>query len=155
MFHLHKKKNFFSSPFTGILYPIEDAPDETFASKTMGDGFFVMPSASSVYAPADSTVLYVADTLHAICLTTSDGTEYLLHIGVDTAKLSGQGFSLAAAEGQHVKRGDIILTFDDEYIKNNALSDACMCIFTNLPDGKQLTLTHTGNVDALAEVCTW
>lgn len=155
MFHIFKKKTTFSSPFTGTIHPITEAPDETFSSKMTGDGFFVTPMDNRVYAPADSTVSYIADTKHALCLTTTDGIDYFLHIGIDTVQLQGQGFSVAVREGQTVKKGDVLATFDAAYIRSHAPSDACLCIFTDLPKGTDVTLTKTGNVHALDDVCTF
>lgn len=154
MFHIFKKKYSFASPFSGTIHPITEAPDETFASKMTGDGFFVTPTADTVYAPADSTVSYIADTQHALCLTTADGIDYFIHIGIDTVKLGGQGFTLAVTDGQSVQKGDVLLTFDAEYIRAHAPSDACLCIFTNLHDDASVSLTASGVVQALDDVCT-
>ena len=106
----------FNSPFTGELHPITDAPDEAFAQKMTGDGFFVYPEENTVYAPCDSEVTFVFDTRHAIGLTAADGTEYLLHIGINTVRLQGKGFTVFAESGQHVKKGDRLLTFDKKLI---------------------------------------
>lgn len=155
MFNIFKKSKGFASPFTGTIHAIAEAPDETFSSKTMGDGFFVTPTLGTVYAPADSTVTYIADTHHALCLTTTDGTDYMLHIGINTVQLQGKGFTVNVANSQHVKKGDVVMTFDAAYIRDYAKSDACLCIFTNLPEGKEIHLTATGNVRALDDVCTF
>ncbi len=96
-----------------------------------GDGFFVTPTDGTVYAPEDGTVTFVFDTKHAMGMTTADGVEYLLHIGIDTVKLDGKGFKVFVENGQDVKKGDKLMEFDDEYIKANAPSDACLCIFTD------------------------
>lgn len=143
------EKRYFNSPFTGALHPITEAPDEAFASKMTGDGFFVYPTDNTVYAPEDGTVTFVFDTKHAIGMTTSDGLEYLLHIGIDTVKLNGQGFKVFVENGQDVKKGDKLMEFDDDFIKKNAPSDACLCIFTDLEEGKEVHVTHTGDVNAL------
>lgn len=153
MFHIFKKKHTFSSPFTGTLHPITDAPDETFASKMTGDGFLVAPTDGIVYAPTDSTVAYIADTQHALCLTTADGIDYFLHIGIDTVQLQGQGFAVAVQDGQTVKAGDVLLRFDAAYIREHAKSDVCLCVFTNLPPKITVTLTNHGAIHALDAVC--
>lgn len=145
------EKHFFNSPFSGELRPITDAPDEAFAAKMTGDGFFVYPTDNTVYAPADGTVTFVFDTKHAIGMTSSDGTEYLLHIGIDTVKLNGQGFTVFVDNGQEVKKGDKLMEFDDEYIKANAPSDACLCIFTDLAEGQEVHLAKPGTIKALDE----
>lgn len=142
------EKRYFNSPFTGSLHPITEAPDEAFASKMTGDGFFVTPTDGTVYAPEDGTVTFVFDTKHAMGMTTADGVEYLLHIGIDTVKLDGKGFKVFVENGQDVKKGDKLMEFDDEYIKANAPSDACLCIFTDLKEGKEVHLAAEGNVKA-------
>ncbi len=147
------EKTYFDSPFTGELHPITDAPDEAFAQKMTGDGFFVYPTADTVYAPADSEVSFVFDTKHAIALTTTDGLEYLLHIGIDTVNLKGEGFTVLVETGQEVKKGDVLMKFDDTFIKEHATSDACLCIFTDLED-KEVHTVKDGQVTAL-ERAVW
>ncbi|MCH4179265.1 MAG: glucose PTS transporter subunit IIA [Megasphaera sp.] len=148
------EKHFFNSPFTGELHPITEAPDEAFAGKMTGDGFFVYPTDSTVYAPTDGTVTFVFDTKHAIGMTAADGTEYLLHIGIDTVKLGGKGFTVFVENGQEVKKGDKLMEFDDAYLKANAPSDACLCIFTDLEDGQEVHLETKGNINAL-DTAVW
>lgn len=143
------EKTYFNSPFTGELHPITDAPDEAFAGKMTGDGFFVYPTENTVYAPADGEVTFVFDTKHAIGMTTADGVEYLLHIGIDTVKLNGQGFTVFVEDGQEVKQGDKLMEFDDEFIKQNAPSDACLCIFTDMDAIPEVYTVTTGQVKAL------
>ena len=138
----------FNSPFTGILHPITEAPDEAFAQKMTGDGFFVYPEDNTVYAPCDSDVTFVFDTHHAMGLTASDGTEYLLHIGIDTVRLQGEGFTVFVEAGQHVQKGDRLLSFDAAYIRAHARSDACFCIFTDLPADTEIHLKHHGFIQA-------
>ena len=82
----------------------------------------------------------------------ADGTEYLLHIGVDTVALGGKGFEVFVEAGQNVKKGDKLMHFDDAYIKEHAKSDACLVIYTGLQEGQSVTMEKTGDVKALAEV---
>ena len=82
----------------------------------------------------------------------ADGTEYLLHIGVDTVALGGKGFEVFVENGQKVKKGDKLMRFDDAYIKENAKSDACLVIFTGLAEGQSVTMTANGKVQALDKV---
>ena len=140
------------SPVTGTVHPITEAPDEAFASKMMGDGFFIYPSKGEVFAPADGEVVFVFDTKHAIGMKSADGTEYLLHIGVDTVALGGQGFKVFVESGQQVKKGDKLMEFDIDYIREHAKSDACLVIFTGLPEGTSIEMTATGEVKALDPV---
>ena len=140
------------APVAGEVHPIEEAPDEAFASKMMGDGYFVYPTEETVYAPADGEVVFVFDTKHAIGMKADDGTEYLLHIGVDTVALGGKGFKVFVENGQKVKKGDRLMTFDDAYIKEHAKSDACLVIFTGLGEGRAVNLSKTGTAKALDEI---
>ena len=140
------------SPVTGTVHPITEAPDDAFASKMMGDGFFVYPTVGEVLAPADGEVVFVFDTKHAIGMKSADGTEYLLHIGVDTVALGGKGFNVFVKAGQQVKKGGKLMEFDIDYIRANATSDACLVIFTGLPEGTSVEMTATGEVKALDPV---
>ena len=140
------------SPVTGTVHPITEAPDDAFASKMMGDGFFVYPTVGEVLAPADGEVVFVFDTKHAIGMKSADGTEYLLHIGVDTVALGGKGFNVLVKAGQQVKKGDKLMEFDIDYIRANATSDACLVIFTGLPEGTSVEMTATGEIKALDPV---
>ena len=146
------EKHTLCSPVTGTVHPITEAPDDAFASKRMGDGFFVYPTVGEVLAPADGEVVFVFDTKHAIGMKSADGTEYLLHIGVDTVALGGKGFEVFVEAGQQVKKGDRLMTFDIDYIRANATSDACLVIFTGLSEGTSVEMTATGEVKALAPV---
>lgn len=97
-----------------------------------GDGFFVYPKDGVVYAPEDSTVTFVFETKHAIGMTTADGVEYLLHIGIDTVNLNGQGFKVFVENSQEVKKGDKLMEFD-EYIKTRLLTLACASFHRHRP----------------------
>lgn len=145
------KKTLFS-PFKGKAAPITEAPDEAFAGKMMGDGYIVFPEEGVVYAPEDSTVSFVFPTNHAIGLTTADGVEYLLHIGVDTVKLEGKGFETFVKDGDFVKKGDKLMAFDIEYIKEHAKSEACIAVFTGLTEGEEVVMKASGHVDAQDEI---
>ena len=146
------EKHTLCSPVTGTVHPITEAPDDAFASKMMGDGFFVYPTVGEVLAPADGEVVFVFDTKHAIGMKSADGTEYLLHIGVDTVALGGKGFNVFVKAGQQVKKGDKLMEFDIDYIRANATSDACLVIFTGLPEGTSVEMTATGEIKALDPV---
>lgn len=141
-----------NSPFTGRVFPITEAPDEAFASRMMGDGYMVMPESGQVLAPEDGEVMFVFPSKHAVGLRTADGMEYLLHIGVDTVKLDGEGFEVFVQDGQKVSRGDRIMEFDLETIRSRAASDACMAVFTGLKEGQSIHMERAGQVQALDEI---
>ena len=140
------------SPLKGKAAPISESPDEAFASKAMGDGYMVMPEDGTVVAPEDGTVLFVFPSKHAIGMKAADGTEYLLHIGVDTVKLDGKGFEVFVTDGQQVHQGDKLMEFDLSFIREHAASEACMVIFTGLTSADSLNLTKEGMVDRLEEI---
>lgn len=137
------------SPFQGVLKPITEAPDEAFASKAMGDGYLVMPENGTVVAPEDGEVMFVFPSKHAIGLKAADGTEYLLHIGVDTVKLNGEVFTVFVSDGQKIKKGEKLMEFDPAYIREHAVSDACIVIFTGLTEGESLSLEGEKQVKRL------
>ena len=144
------------SPFQGVLKPITEAPDEAFANKAMGDGYLVMPEDGIVAAPEDGEVMFVFPSKHAIGLKAADGMEYLLHIGVDTVKLNGEGFTVFVSDGQKIKKGDKLMEFDPAYIREHAVSDACIVIFTGLTEGESLSLEGEKQVkrlDPIGQIC--
>ena len=101
----------------GTVVMMSDVPDEAFASGALGEGAAIEPSEGKLYAPADGVVEMVFDTRHAVSLTTVDGVELLLHIGLDTIKLGGKYFEAHVQSGQEVKKGDLLISFDLEAIK--------------------------------------
>ena len=140
------------SPFNGRAASITEAPDPAFSGKMMGDGFVVFPEDGQVLAPEDGQVVFVFPSKHAIGLKTADGIEYLLHIGVDTVKLDGKGFEVFVKDGDEIKKGDKLMEFDLQYIKEHATSDACMVIYTGLTEGQEIRVDAAGNVKALDRV---
>ncbi len=137
-----------SSPLTGNAQDLSETPDEAFASKMMGDGAVVTPVDGNVVAPADGVISFVFPSKHAVGLTTTDGLELLVHIGIDTVKLDGKGFETFVKDGDKVKKGDKLLSFDLEFVKDNAPSLASPCICTALSSKQQVRLLKTGEVKA-------
>jgi len=126
------------SPMTGTLHPISDVPDQVFAEKMMGDGFAIDPTDGTVVSPVEGKITTVFPTKHAIGLTSASGREILIHIGIDTVKLGGEGFTVYVEEGQHVQVGDKLVEFDLEYIQQQATSAITPVVFTNLADGESV-----------------
>jgi PTS system D-glucosamine-specific IIC component len=137
-----------NSPLTGVAKDLSEAPDEAFANKMMGDGVVIIPSDGIVVAPADGEISFVFPSKHAVGLTTTDGLELLIHIGIDTVKLDGKGFETFVKDGDKVKMGDKLLSFDLEFIKNNAPSIASPCICTALNNKQKVRLLKTGEIKA-------
>lgn len=142
----------FCAPVSGTAHAITEAPDEAFAGKMMGDGFFIAPSDGNVVAPCDGEIMFVFDTKHAIGMKAEDGTEFLIHFGVDTVKLGGQGFEVFVQQGQKVKKGDKLMQVDLPYVKEHAPSDVCLVIFTG---GQKVYMEKSYGVKALDAVATY
>ncbi|GKX67497.1 PTS transporter subunit IIABC [Inconstantimicrobium mannanitabidum] len=136
------------SPLTGEAKDLSETPDEAFAGRMMGDGAMVVPVDGTVVAPADGTVSFVFPTKHAVGFTTNDGLELLIHVGIDTVKLDGKGFEAFVAEGDKVKKGDKLLSFDIKFVKENAPSVASPCICTALSNKQKVRLLKTGAIKA-------
>ena len=111
-----------SSPVTGTAADLSTAPDDAFAQRMMGDGAAVTPTDPYVRAPEDGEVAFVFDTKHAIGFVTDSGISLLIHVGIDTVKLNGEGFEALVENGQTVKKGDPMLKLDLDYLKNHAPS---------------------------------
>ena len=141
-----------SSPITGISANLDTAADEAFASRMMGDGAIVTPTDEIVVAPDDGEIIFVFDTKHAVGFTTKDGISMIIHIGIDTVKLGGQGFSILVKAGDKMKKGDTIMKLDLEYLKQNAPSVASPVICTELADNQKIRLVAEGKINAGEEL---
>ncbi|SIT87919.1 PTS sugar transporter subunit IIA [Edaphobacillus lindanitolerans] len=134
-FNLFKKKNNgplqVVAPVTGEVVLLEDVPDPVFSQKMMGDGVAVMPSGGAVVSPVDGTVEMVADTGHAVGVKSGDGTEFLIHIGLETVSLKGQGFSVKVSQGDKVSAGQPLIEADWAYLKEHAASIVTPIVVTN------------------------
>ena len=119
------------SPLTGEVLPIEKAEDEVFASKVMGDGVVILPETTDVYAPFDGTIATLFPTKHAIGLVSDKGAGILIHIGINTVDLNGEGFKIFVKQGDSVTKGDKLISFDKVAIENAGYSSQTMVIITN------------------------
>ena len=137
-----------SSPVTGMAADLGTAPDEAFAQKMMGDGAVVTPEEAFVCAPEDGEVAFVFDTKHAIGYMTDSGISLLIHVGIDTVKLNGEGFEVLVENGQKVKKGQPMLKLDLDYLKANAPSLATPVLCTELEDDQRIRLLKEGPVKA-------
>lgn len=118
------------APLTGEVTPLSEVPDQVFSEKMMGDGIAIKPSQGEVRAPFNGKIQMIFPTKHAIGLVSDSGLELLIHIGLDTVKLNGEGFTLHVEEGQEVKQGDLLINFDLDYIRYHAKSDITPIIVT-------------------------
>ena len=128
------------SPIKGEVKDISESSDETFASKVMGDGILVNPSEEIFVAPADATVELVFPTKHAIGLSLKDGSQILMHCGINTVSMNGEGFEVYVEEGQEVKQGDKLIKMDLEKVKQAGHSTQTLMIVNELPDGRKVEI---------------
>ena len=134
------------SPIVGEVVALSEVNDPVFSSGVMGQGVAVKPSKGVVYAPADAEIAIAFPTGHAYGLKTDNGAEILIHVGIDTVSLNGEGFEAKVSQGDRVRAGDIIGTFDFEVIAANGLDDTTMVIITNTMDYAEVTPIATGSV---------
>ena len=136
------------SPMSGLAADLSTAPDEAFAEKMMGDGAVVTPADPYLRAPEDGEVAFVFDTKHAIGFVTDSGVSLLIHVGIDTVKLNGEGFEALVESGQTVKKGDPMLKLDLEYLKTHAPSVTSPVLCTELEENQRIRLLADGPVKA-------
>lgn len=143
------------SPIVGSAVALSDVNDPVFSSGAMGQGIAIKPTEGVVYAPADAEVTIAFATGHAYGLKTANGAEILIHVGIDTVSMNGEGFDQKVSQGSKVKAGDIIGTFDSAKIAAAGLDDTTMVIVTNTADYASVTPVAEGTVakgDAIIEV---
>ncbi len=146
MYNIVKKEQIV--PLTnGELVNISQVPDEVFSSKMMGDGFAMKTSDGIIVSPVEGTIVTVFPTKHAVTINSVDGREVLIHLGVDTVSLKGEGFETFVEENQKVKVGDKLVKMDVEFIEKNAKSSMPIVVFTNLSEGESVKLVE-GTVKA-------
>ena len=137
-----------SSPITGMAGDITTCPDEGFAGKMMGDGAVVTPEDAVICAPEDGEVLFVFETKHALGFQTESGLGMLLHIGIDTVSLNGEGFEVFVKNGQKVKKGDPLMKIDIPFLTSHAPSLCSPVLCTELEENQRVRLLATGEVKA-------
>ncbi|MCC5892347.1 glucose-specific PTS transporter subunit IIBC [Exiguobacterium sp.] len=131
----------FLAPMSGTILSLDDVPDQVFSGRMMGDGFAIEPSDGRVVAPFTGTVTTFFPTKHAIGLLSDDGREILIHVGLDTVNLKGEGFDAKVKEGDHVKAGDVLLEVNLDSIRDKVPSLITPIILTN-GDGKQVIVSY-------------
>lgn len=141
------KEDLFISPIKGEIKPITEVPDAVFSGKMMGDGFAIVPAEGTVVSPVDGKIVNMFPTKHAIGILSDSGREILIHVGIDTVNLKGQGFEALVAENDRVEAGQPLLKVDLDYIEKNATSIITPIVFTNLQQGEGIKINKPGAVD--------
>ena len=137
-----------SSPVNGKAADLSETPDPVFAEKMMGDGAMVLPEDGMIYAPEDGEVLFVFNTKHAVGFKTDSGVSLLVHVGIDSVKLEGKGFEAFVKDGDKVKKGDLLLKVDVDYVASNCPSLATPVVCTELEENQKIRVLAKDGVKA-------
>ena len=143
-----------TSPVNGTQIPLSEVADETFASEMLGTTVAVEPTDGKIVAPCDGEVSNIFETGHAVCITTETGGELLIHIGIDTVKMDGKGFTKKVSDGDKVHAGDILVEADLEEIKNAGYQTTTMMILTNTDEFGNVTKAEPAEVKTTSKVMT-
>ncbi len=143
-----------TSPVNGTQIPLAEVADETFASEMLGTTVAVEPADGKIVAPCDGEVSNIFETGHAVCITTESGGELLIHIGIDTVKMDGKGFTKKVSDGDKVHAGDILVETDLEEIKNAGYQTTTMMILTNTDEFGNVTKAEPAEVKTTSKVMT-
>ena len=156
MFQFFKKKEEkgieIGSPVKGKAVPISEVSDPTFGEEILGKGAAVIPTEGKIYAPADGTIEMIFDTMHAVSMTTAEGAEILVHIGLDTVALKGEHFTAHKGNGDTVKKGDLLISFDIDAIKAEGYPVTTPVVVTNTDEYDNIAVLANGTVTAGAEL---
>lgn len=146
-----KKELDLYAPITGKLIDITEVKDQVFSQKILGDGIAIEPKEGVLYAPYDCEVVQLFHTLHAIGLKAKD-VELLVHIGMDTVELNGEGFKGFVNEGDHVKKGQKLIEFDIDYIKSQGKEATTPIVITNMDAVKSLNKSEAKDIVANQDI---
>jgi sugar PTS system EIIA component len=142
----------FFAPIHGTVMPLEEVDDPVFAERMVGDGIAILPEGDTVVSPVAGILTHLFPSGHAAGITLSNGLEILIHVGLDTVELKGEGFTPLAEQGQVVKTGTPLIRLDLEKLKKTARSLTTPVIVTNMPRVKEIEKISTGTVKAGEDV---
>lgn len=140
------------APIEGNVIPMEEIKDETFASGVLGQGVGIVPAKGEVVAPFDGTISTVFDTKHALGLVSKDGVELLIHVGINTVELNGKYYTAKVADGDSIRAGQVLLTFDQEAIKRAGYDITTAVLVTNADDYAKVSVEKTGESKELDKI---
>lgn len=136
------------APLTGTLKSLEEVPDPVFSQKMMGDGIAIDPTEGKVVSPVDGEIMQLFPTKHAVGIKAKNGAEILIHIGLETVSMNGEGFEAHVSEGSKVNVGDPLITYDLDLVKEKAKSTITPIILTNGDDMAELVKKELTSVTA-------
>lgn len=141
---------------SGSVIPVSEVADPVFSSKTLGDGIAIRPTCQTVTAPCTGEISMVADTLHAVGITLNNGAELLIHVGLNTVDMNGEGFRAMVKVGSKVKQGAVLIKFDKALIESKGYASDCVFLVTNSEDFPNLTFSSGMDADQdKTVVCTF
>lgn len=140
------------SPVNGKIVPIGDVSDPTFADEILGKSVAVIPQANRVVAPVNGTVQVMFETGHAVSIVSDEGTELLIHIGIDTVKLKGQFFKVYVKSGDKIKKGDTLIEFDEAQIKSAGYDTVIPIVICNSESYSKVEGTQAGPIKELEQL---
>lgn len=131
-----KQKLKIYAPISGNVISLDEVPDPVFSERMLGEGIAIMPVSGDVIAPCDGSIIHLANTKHAIGLRAVDGTEILIHIGLETVSLGGQGFTACVEQGDRVTKGQLLIQVDWDFLREKAISFVTPVVVTNSNEKK-------------------
>lgn len=155
MFNIFKKQKQLLSVANGRIITLSKVPDQVFSQKILGEGFAIVPTNGDIFSPANGKITDVTDTLHAYCITTDDGLEILVHIGIDTVELKGQGFTPLVKTGDKISAGDEIAKADLDLIKKAGYNTSVVVVITNTDKLKELNINESPSSTAGSVAATY
>lgn len=141
-------ENTLYQPVAGTVIPQRSIADETFSSGMMGIGCGIEPDSGEVYSPVNGSVVFAAETKHAIGIKCENGIEILIHVGIDTVEMEGNGFEIFVKEGDKVQTGQHILTFNREAVLNAGYKDTVILLITTSDELKRIEVLRQGKGNA-------
>ncbi len=141
-----KKEVEIVAPVNGKLISLKDVPDPTFSEEMVGKGVAIIPEGKEIYSPVEGKITTVFVTGHAVGITTKEGIDLLIHIGMDTVNLKGEGFEVKVKDGEQIKQGDLLLVADLDKLKEKGYRLETPIIICNPDQFKNFTYTEPGNV---------
>lgn len=142
-----KKEVEIVSPVKGKLISIKEVPDVTFSEEMVGKGMAIIPEGNEIYSPVEGKITTVFITGHAVGITTKEGIDLLIHIGMDTVNLKGEGFEVKVKDGKHIKTGDLLVVVDFDKLKEKGYRLETPVIICNPDQFKNITYANTGDVE--------
>ena len=152
LFGFLKKAETLNACVSGKVIPITEVEDEVFSQKMMGDGYAIRPTDGNIYAPANGVVTQAFKTKHAVVFHTDNGIDLLIHVGLDTVELKGDGLTIHVSDGQEVKSGEPLITADFDYIKEQGKKTDVIVVLMNPDKISNFDVTY-GDIAANDPVC--